>query len=79
MNVLPESNPKPEVQNPKPEMMGYEKPDPTRNPRKVYPLMPYYVTYKPALDNHLLSQTARIVCFHKCQLRPTMVHQWADQ
>ena len=28
MNVLPESNPKPEIQNPKPEMMGYEKPDP---------------------------------------------------
>ena len=32
LNVLPESNPKPEVQNPKPEMMGYEKPDPTRYP-----------------------------------------------
>ena len=41
LNSLPESNPKPEVENPKPEVMGYEKPDPTRNPRKVYPLMPY--------------------------------------
>ena len=28
LNSLPESNPKPEVENPKPEMMGYEKPDP---------------------------------------------------
>ena len=32
LNSLPESNPKPEVENPKPEMMGYEKPDPTRYP-----------------------------------------------
>ena len=37
---------KPETRSTKPEMMGYEKPDPTRNPRKVYPLMPYYVTCK---------------------------------
>ena len=28
VDVLPESNPKPEVQNRKPEMMGYENPDP---------------------------------------------------
>ena len=32
LNSLPESNPKPEGGNPKPEMMGYEKPDPTRYP-----------------------------------------------
>ena len=32
LKSLPESNPKPEVENPKPEMMDYEKPDPTRYP-----------------------------------------------
>ena len=32
LNSIPESNPKPEVQNPKPEMIVYEKPDPTRYP-----------------------------------------------
>ena len=33
LNSLPESNPKPEVQNPKPEIIAYEKPDPTRYPK----------------------------------------------
>ena len=32
LNSLPETNPKPEVQNPKPEIIVYEKPDSTRNP-----------------------------------------------
>ena len=32
LNSLPESNPKPEGQNPKPETIVYEKPDSTRYP-----------------------------------------------
>ena len=49
LNSIPESNSKPEVQNPKWWVMKNPsrpdtrtlKPDPTRNPKKVYPISPY--------------------------------------